>query len=139
MLYELTTDVVFTALKEVLILVLLENALRGVNRFQCEIKYNLGGLNPCFVGKCSTSYVEKNRKNQQKVCLNPCFVGKCSTSKLSGLANSASEQVLILVLLENALRATIHGRTHDIQVVLILVLLENALRASSCQTVRETT
>ena len=38
-----------------------------------------GGLNPCFVGKCSTSWAVES-KEEASEGLNPCFVGKCSTS-----------------------------------------------------------
>ena len=37
-------------------------------------------LNPCFVGKCSTSQNEVQNEVQNVEGLNPCFVGKCSTS-----------------------------------------------------------
>ena len=43
--------------------------------------------------------------------LNPCFVGKCSTSSSAGEEFCKINGVLILVLLENALRVTIEITT----------------------------
>ncbi len=61
--------------------------------------------------------------------LNPCFVGKCSTSLQDANAKGEAAKVLILVLLENALRAILLSGGFLFELgVLILVLLENALR-----------
>ena len=69
-----------SAKKVVLILVLLENALRGSVNVRSQT-LQLLSLNPCFVGKCSTSIIPNLGWLQTAGCLNPCFVGKCSTSK----------------------------------------------------------
>ena len=90
----------------VLILVLLENALRDMDR-------NLFGLlvirlNPCFVGKCSTRKKRFVLMENKQLCLNPCFVGKCSTSAQMVFGTIMLSNVLILVLLENALREKVN-------------------------------
>ena len=62
-------------------------------------------------------------------CLNPCFVGKCSTRTATILKlKLLAIIVLILVLLENALRGISTYHVQIASTVLILVLLENALR-----------
>ena len=63
-------------------------------------------LNPCFVGKCSTRLEIPKGAVVFSISLNPCFVGKCSTSTEVATIVAHSTIVLILVLLENALRAT---------------------------------
>ena len=61
--------------------------------------------------------------------LNPCFVGKCSTRTATILKlKLLAIIVLILVLLENALRGISTYHVQIASTVLILVLLENALR-----------
>ena len=50
------------------------------NADEKKFKTIVGSLNPCFVGKCSTSELQQQLKSLNKLSLNPCFVGKCSTS-----------------------------------------------------------
>ena len=113
----------------VLILVLLENALRvlygtqsetaticlnpcfvgkcSTRNKQCQtLNFSVMSLNPCFVGKCSTRLEIPKGAVVFSISLNPCFVGKCSTSTEVATIVAHSTIVLILVLLENALRAT---------------------------------
>ena len=68
----------------VLILVLMEDALRG--------------------HKCSTGV-------QQLECLNPCSNGRCSASNTYSVQDFKSFNVLILVLMEDALR--VHNQSRD--------------------------
>ena len=41
---------------------------------------NVDGLNPCFTGICSLSYISINKFNKKELSLNPCFTGICSLS-----------------------------------------------------------
>ena len=140
----------------VLILILLENALRlflwVLHSRRCTC------LNPYFVGKCSTARGKNLIRCEIAPGLNPYFVGKCSTA-WSEKCNGRSRYlwVLILILLENALRPLkisfalssssslnpyfvgkcstawsekCNGRSRYLW-VLILILLENALRRRS--------
>ena len=61
----------------VLILVLMEYALRGV--FATLSPTKVLRLNPCFNGICSARY-ESDLINQIPGGLNPCFNGICSAS-----------------------------------------------------------
>ena len=86
------------------------------------------GLNPCSNGICST------RKRwpvlqSRTLCLNPCSNGICSTSTGAFTQPKAGAVVLILVLMEYALRAIQECQPHPLAAVLILVLMEYALRA----------
>ena len=47
--------------------------------------------------------------------LNPCFVGKCSTRTKYDLITKELAKVLILVLLENALREVLEQSFNNIQ------------------------
>ena len=61
-------------------------------------------LNPYFVGKCSTAFAKIIYLKYNKNSLNPYFVGKCSTALNKKEEASKMMDVLILILLENALR-----------------------------------
>ena len=68
---------------------------------------------------------------QMLLCLNPCFNGICSQRRWQLRSTPDNAQVLILVLMEYALRdATKLIALHKTTVVLILVLMEYALRGS---------
>ena len=60
----------------VLILVLMEYALREPDGSRMML---LHGLNPCFNGICSASFLYKTQ-SQTQISLNPCFNGICSAS-----------------------------------------------------------
>ena len=84
-------------------------------------------LNPCFNGICSQSLVAELLLLVLTSCLNPCFNGICS-QRSSQWVTAHIVCVLILVLMEYALRERIvrvFGNEND---VLILVLMEYALR-----------
>ena len=61
----------------------------------------LVSLNPCFNGRCTSTqtYLVKYISMQS---LNPCFNGRC-TSTSNNIKNSETYDVLILVLMEDAL------------------------------------
>ena len=63
--------------------------------------------------------------------LNPCSNGRCSASRFS-LSKIKIVSVLILVLMEDALRAGLVLLSWMREVVLILVLMEDALRDHLC-------
>ena len=77
--------------------------LYGMSPNSEEREISISGLNPYFVGKCSTAAGSKNLKKSIMSCLNPYFVGKCSTAPNIGFCIGV-KLVLILILLENALR-----------------------------------
>ena len=58
-----------------------------------------------FCWKMLYEIPQKRLYELKQTGLNPCFVGKCSTSQKCWIAATIKELVLILVLLENALRA----------------------------------
>ena len=62
-------------------------------------------------------------------CLNPCFNGICSARKET-IKHSAPVSVLILVLMEYALRVLHVDLRLKVRNVLILVLMEYALRVT---------
>ena len=65
------------------------------------MKYD--GLNPCCNGRCSASYrviVENSRVDG----LNPCCNGRCSASLVEKAYEKLGREVLILVVMEDALR-----------------------------------
>ena len=79
----------------------MEDALRAISRWLNQISRK--GLNPCSNGRCSASYQRRD--------------------------DISSQRVLILVLMEDALRvATSIDFNKDVRIVLILVLMEDALR-----------
>ena len=88
-------------IKSVLILVLMEDTLRGGSRY-CRRSFDRG-LNPCFNGRYSQSTLDKQR--------------------LMALI------VLILVLMEDTLRDRNRLIFLFLIIVLILVLMEDTLRA----------
>ena len=62
-------------------------------------------------------------------CLNPCFNGRYSQSLRDLVAFHTPSQVLILVLMEDTLRAVgVASKENRNGVVLILVLMEDTLR-----------
>ena len=73
-------------------------------------------LNPCFTGICSASQYE-SLPGDVKYRLNPCFTGICSASKFADRLYQGELRVLILVLLEYALRE-IKKQVDELQVVL---------------------
>ena len=78
MLYGDTIECLVKEIGTVLILILLENALRLCGS-ALQIHNVMGCLNPYFVGKCSTAKINIMTK-QEFLGLNPYFVGKCSTA-----------------------------------------------------------
>ena len=84
----------------VLILVLVEYALRVKDSFG---RLNYDGLNPCFSGICS-SRTTKTIPFRKRCCLNPCFSGICSSRDMLKYQSICNKTVLILVLVEYALR-----------------------------------
>ena len=88
--------------RTVLILVVMEDALRDYPF--CRIEDLWDCLNPCCNGRCSASpgflFVARRKKS-----LNPCCNGRCSAS-ISPINNIVrNKYVLILVVMEDALRA----------------------------------
>ena len=72
--------------------------------------------------------VDKKRLAELKISLNPCFNGRCTRTITATAANEVEMQVLILVLMEDALVPKAHIRLLPSQRrVLILVLMEDAL------------
>ena len=76
--------------------------LYGLKEITEELS-NAPSLNPYFVGKCSTATNIKILNSGVKR-LNPYFVGKCSTALRLASTTLIVAEVLILILLENALR-----------------------------------
>ena len=107
---------------EVLILVLMEDTLR-VDLFLFPCKHAC--LNPCFNGRYSQSRFSLWR--QQKESLNPCFNGRYS-QRLNNIHYLCTENVLILVLMEDTLRVKKSSGRRSKNLVLILVLMEDTLR-----------
>ena len=104
MLCENLENVISKEVFGVLILVLMEDALRVV----------------LMVLTCD-----------EYVSLNPCSNGRCSASSTSDLLLETVNYVLILVLMEDALREDVKRPFFTWRVVLILVLMEDALRVRS--------
>ena len=87
-------------IRTVLILVLMEDALRGVHRKRVRrARYS---LNPCSNGRCSASS-DLLLETVNYHSLNPCSNGRCS-ARHKWQPNGRSSGVLILVLMEDALR-----------------------------------
>ena len=72
------------------------------------------GLNPCSNGRCSARALLLFLFKQVLSCLNPCSNGRCSASKQALLEMGATLTVLILVLMEDALRVC-HSMTKCIK------------------------
>ena len=88
-------------------------------------------LNPCSNGRCSAR-TQRSATEASKNGLNPCSNGRCSTRSRAERLREQPHQVLILVLMEDALRAVDRTPERMEQLdVLILVLMEDALRALS--------
>ena len=86
----------------------MEYALRAGNEVTHQLEFRLS-LNPCFNGICSASEYYIGRSNRRKVCLNPCFNGICSARREENLDKKINKYVLILVLMEYALRESAAG------------------------------
>ena len=85
-------------------------------------------LNSCSNGRCSARPLEVVQ-SPETGSLNPCSNGRCSASLVVGAELCNSEEVLILVLMEDALRGRYYMfYEYDGIEVLILVLMEDALR-----------
>ena len=85
------------------------------------------GLNPCSNGRCSARTREIFKRDYDN-CLNPCSNGRCSASFKAFNHNNKIDVVLILVLMEDALRDMFTLLFDTAMLVLILVLMEDALR-----------
>ena len=66
-----------------------------------------------------------------RMSLNPCSNGRCSQSLSGNEVKALLSEVLILVLMEDALRELIMPRKRNGKAVLILVLMEDALRVDN--------
>ena len=78
---------------------------RYSQRFGSKIQNLLKvGLNPCFDGRYSQRFGSKIQ-NLLKVGLNPCFDGRYSQSYKDTIVDALNSKVLILVLMEDTLRA----------------------------------
>ena len=86
----------------VLILVLVEDGLRGPHRVQPRL--GMSCLNPCFSGGWSQRLTSAGALVQQKLSLNPCFSGGWSQSSKYVGGHDKRYRVLILVLVEDGLR-----------------------------------
>ena len=109
-------------------------------------------LNPCSNGRCSARSLNTILWTIKLWCLNPCSNGRCSAREVK-ISEVSGDEVLILVLMEDALRERVittqlwrqlclnpcsNGRcsaslftkalTSKSATVLILVLMEDALR-----------
>ena len=104
----------------------MEDALRVVSSSLPAALYV--GLNPCSNGRCSARTTRSSPSTALK-SLNPCSNGRCSASEGSLTLELDDHGVLILVLMEDALRAAILWKSYQKCYVLILVLMEDALRA----------
>ena len=93
------------------------------------LSFSMLSLNPCFNGICSARQLLGSRQLMQ-VSLNPCFNGICSARSSHSRLTGIWCEVLILVLMEYALRAWTHSVIGRNNHVLILVLMEYALRES---------
>ena len=71
--------------------------------------------------------VDKKRLAELKISLNPCFNGRCTRTITATAANEVEMQVLILVLMEDALVPHVTSYHCEEPEVLILVLMEDAL------------
>ena len=85
-------------------------------------------LNPYYAGRCSFRPMAHGVSTTLSG-LNPYYAGRCSfSSSIEGHPTSRNEEVLILIMLEDALSVKIRdnygNKEHD---VLILIMLEDAL------------
>ena len=110
----------------VLILVLMEDALREDN--QTPEQSPEKGLNPCSNGRCSARFNNQYSLNDFKAVLILVLMEDALREIVQPL-NNESLWVLILVLMEDALRGYLQKLLQArAQHVLILVLMEDALR-----------
>ncbi len=86
----------------VLILILMEDALRVTNKVMKKFKECC--LNPYSDGRCSKSAQIAKREDSKSVCLNPYSDGRCSKRTPSAWGILEWVNVLILILMEDALR-----------------------------------
>ena len=93
------------------------------------IKNEFVGLNPCFNGRYSQRGIDYV-KVVRIPGLNPCFNGRYSQSRIMECVCACRISVLILVLMEDTLRARLQRRIRTSSNVLILVLMEDTLRAT---------
>ena len=84
----------------VLILVLMEDALVLPGEHSSGI--HLLCLNPCFNGRCTRTYYVSDVAGVFGG-LNPCFNGRCTRTSGGNRISGQNPQVLILVLMEDAL------------------------------------
>ena len=89
-------------------------------------------LNPCFNGRYSQRRSKKPNKVENQDGLNPCFNGRYSQSQ-SVSFKGGRMTVLILVLMEDTLRAVTVSSILSLETVLILVLMEDTLRGFRCR------
>ena len=71
------------------------------------------GLNPCSNGRCSASGFFLIQKIGDSGCLNPCSNGRCSARRMSEVVYFSEDDVLILVLMEDALREFLRNLLAD--------------------------
>ena len=89
---------------------------------------SLASLNPCFNGRCTSTNPMSTMLRKTSMCLNPCFNGRCTSTlpkKFGGVLED--KDVLILVLMEDALVRKQQECKQCKCRVLILVLMEDAL------------
>ena len=72
---------VFRNKKEVLILVVVEDALVPLQDISKML--NIARLNPCCSGRCSRTYVKFVADDPKLISLNPCCSGRCSRTTIS--------------------------------------------------------
>ena len=75
----------------------------------------------------SHTYMKTFAFLRENPCLNPCFNGRCTRTALGGFLILAYYNVLILVLMEDALAPKLTSVMIGQVKVLILVLMEDAL------------
>ena len=113
---------------EVLILVLVEDGLRVKSTLAVQHIHLC--LNPCSCGRWSQRKSEIFRKTLEE-CLNPCSCGRWSQRHHQQDLTTIKQVVLILVLVEDGLRAIRSGSADfGAAEVLILVLVEDGLRVN---------
>ena len=86
---------------DVLILVLLDDGLvhhSAMSAVQIET-----GLNPCFVGRWTSTRLRQPLTRVLTSCLNPCFVGRWTSTGIDYACQANADEVLILVLLDDGL------------------------------------
>ena len=107
----------------VLILVLMEDTLRGYHTISGKLKFSVLIL----VLMEDTLRGMHSQRRCSCISLNPCFNGRYSQRPIRNYTIDGCK-VLILVLMEDTLRAKDSININDSSVVLILVLMEDTLR-----------